>query len=244
MPGCLGHPGGPAIRGGPARLALRGDPVAGSSRSGSPRPRACPGPLGCPSGACRRSRRPGPASPRMPFPLAASAPPTPSSPTSTRQRRRRAVAAMLTGRRWRTWRRCERLRDDEVRRRLDRRGKSPIGQPPEGRRDRRTIARAVIAGQTGLGQDRRVDPAGELAQLLDGELEFPRPPRSRDRLVVCAQSGGEPAPERGGARARPRRAAAGRRRAGRARAVAAPRRLPRPCAPASGGPRPRRLVRR
>ena len=88
-----------------------------------------------------------------------------------------------------------------------------------------------------------MDPAGELAQLLDRDLELRCGlVRRSDRLGVCAGLAASRA-EAGAAPARPRRAAAGRRRAGRAPAGAARRRLPRRSSPASGGPRPRRLAR-
>ncbi len=71
----------------------------------------------------------------------------------------------------------ERLRDDVIRRYLDRlreprdrghieldRDRGPAGQRPQRR------------PQPAVGQDRRVDAAGDLAQILDGPVEFARDP--------------------------------------------------------------------
>ena len=119
----------------------------------------------------------------------------------------------------------DRLGDDVVGGGLDRLGQPLVEQGQldrQGRPRREPLERGVEAA---VGQHRRVDPARELAQLLErvGELlaaprrgSPPRPPGRRDLRLARAS-----------ARGRARRAAAARRRGGSARAAAAPRRRPR-----------------
>ena len=62
----------------------------------------------------------------------------------------------------------ERLRSDEVRRRLHR-GREPIVRDVDGDRQRRALGQRLHGGSKAVVcQDRRVDAAGELAQLVDG----------------------------------------------------------------------------
>ena len=91
----------------------------------------------------------------------------------------------------------ERLGHDEIGRRLDRRRQPPIRDGADRGRHRRPLGEGRDrVGQAGLGQDRRVDPAGELAQLLDRELELRRGLVGRgDRLGVLAGPSGEPSPD-------------------------------------------------
>ena len=120
----------------------------------------------------------------------------------------------------------QRLGDDVVRRGLDR-----LGQPVA-RARRRSHRQRRASGQrldrrleTAIAEHRRMDAAGELAQLLErlGELLAGALERlARARVVGLAGAGREPQVER-----RARRAAAARRRAGCARAGGARRRRPR-----------------
>ena len=114
----------------------------------------------------------------------------------------------------------QRLGDDEVRRGLDHRQRAATarprrprpGSPSAGRAPRRRRREAAV------GEDRRGDPAREVAQLGDrgarlvaGAAEHARRPRAGRR--AC--------PRRGRAACSARRAAPGRRRGGRARSAAA-----------------------
>ena len=100
-----------------------------------------------------------------------SAPPTPSSATSTTSfpfsprgadRRARGVA--------RAWRRSQRLGGDEVGGRLDL-GREALGLDVHRDRERRRVRQRVErGGEAVLGEDRRVNAARELAQLVDRDL--------------------------------------------------------------------------
>ena len=120
----------------------------------------------------------------------------------------------------------ERLGDGVVRRRLHRLGRPLREGDVELDRERRSAASTSSAApEPALGEDRRVDPLGELAQLgerlselLQGLLE---------QLVGFAGDGRAACPEQPAARGRAPRVAAGRRRAGCARCAAVRCRWPR-----------------
>ena len=121
----------------------------------------------------------------------------------------------------------QRLGHDEVGGRLDRRGQALVDRDLDLDGHRRALGQRGDRGrQAAVGEDRRVDAAGELAQL--GRAR--RPAARRARRPAAPASGRRSRRAAGAARARARRAAAGRRRGGRARSAGARRRPPRRCA--------------
>ena len=152
--------GAPTRAGAPAGISARTTvPLEGRDRTSS-RP---------PSAATRSAR------PVSPLPAAGSAPPTPSSRTSitTRSRSRRTVTSAAAARGV-LGDVGQRLRHDEVGRRLDRRRERRIDVRGDRHRQRRPCGEGVEpGGQPALGEDRGMDAAGELAQLREpgGELD-------------------------------------------------------------------------
>ena len=120
----------------------------------------------------------------------------------------------------------DRLGDDVVRGRLDRRRQPLLGQLGDLDGQRRPRQQALQRrAETAFGEDRRMDAARQLAQLLEPlrELILRRGQQSRARPPDPSPASRRPS----AGRAPPRRAAAARRRAGCARAAGAPRRRPR-----------------
>ena len=220
----------------PARTAV-------SLGGGSPRRRASRRRPGCrstrlpPIAATRSSR------PRRPLPPAGSAPPTPSSATTTRSDvgsalRGHGGAGSLT-RTWPRWPAPPRRRNRPSPRPA--RGSRRSGRAVTSTRHRRALGQRIDGrAEARLGQDRRMDPARELAQLDERGLEFVGGGlQAGDGLRVGVRS--EPRARHAGAPGRSRSGAAGRRRGGPARGGAAPRRSPRRSGRATGeappGPR-------
>ena len=124
----------------------------------------------------------------------------------------------------------ERLGDEEVGGGL--RAREPAVEV-DGERHRHRRARASdssAAPRPALGEDRRVDAAGELAQLVERRAQLAVAPRRERR---ASGSSASRASRRRSRQRRARPAAAAPRRGGRARAAGAPRHRPRRCAPAS-----------
>ena len=183
---------------------------------------------------------------RRTWPARSTRPPTaPTRSTSVSGSATAGVPSSSTSRTSREPRRCsftrawvavrpvgvqDRVTRDDVRRSLDGGCVTLRAGIGELHRDRRLVDEPPKRGpQAGLGEDCRVDPVGELAQVLQrGVALVQRACRARRRCDPRLP----PAPscERGAGRRRARVAAAARRRAGRARAAAARRRRSRRCA--------------
>ena len=120
----------------------------------------------------------------------------------------------------------ERLRDDVERCRLDRSRQPFVGHRRELDGQRRARGQALDRrAEAAVGEHRRMDAAGELAQLCERERELVA---RGGQDVACALRGRRRAwPARAAAPARARRAAAARRRGGSARAGGARRPAPR-----------------
>ena len=165
------------------------------------------------------------ASPLSPEPRAGSTPPLPSSRTSTvvwsSAHRDPHVDPIASRRAWR--------RSSALRRRRSTRSSAPTtgasaAVEVELDRHRRAAGQGRKRGlQAAIGEDAGMDPASELAQLLECGIELGA--RGRE-LAASPRSPARDSTRDAGGSAQARRAAAGRRRGGRARCVAA--RRPRP----------------
>ena len=245
--------------GAPAPISVRPDAPAPAPRRPARRPRSAPGrgllcansrsrhgssavtTVGPPTGeattnspSTESSRS---ASPASPDPAETSAPPRPSSRTwiisrssdrhtSTDGGPRPAVLADV----------LEQLGGGEVRDALD--GLRGPGRQVHGDRHRHGAARGHRGQrrvQAAVGEDRRVDAAGEVAQLLEGDLHLAVRLADHPARPPPGPRAASPWPGRGPWPARP--AGPARRRAGRARSGAGRRRR---CRPPPRGPTPAR----
>ena len=142
-----------------------------------------------PSTAATRSREP-----EQPGAVAGSAPPTPSSATSSRTSRRpvaqRDRRPRSPRRTWRRWSAPRRPRSRACPRRWP--AAAAVERDVDAHRDRRALReRGERRAEAALGEDRRVDAAGQLAQLVDRQLQLVGACRieGRDAVAVVADPG-------------------------------------------------------